>query len=475
MAEVKSAHARRWWTLAVLALSQLMVLLDATVINIALPRAELDLHFSMANRQWVVTAYALAFGSLMLLGGRTALFVGLAGFAVASAIGGAANSFTMLVVARAVQGAFGALLATASLAALSTTFHEPKERAKAFAIYGIIGGSGAAVGLLLGGALTQWASWRWCLFINLFFAAVALVGVAIFVQAGRSDDRQRLDVPGTVLGSAGLFLIVFGFSHAGMSSWGSSGTWVPIVVGVFILAAFVWSQRRSDHPLLPLRILANRTRGGSLIALFLTSMGIYAVFLLLAYYLEDTLGFSPLRTGFAFLPLVIAISLSAGFASARLLARTGPRPLVPTGMALGAMGMVLFTRVTPYSDYFDHVLPGLVVLGLGLGLIFAPAIASATAGVQGHDAGAASAVVNTSQQIGGSIGTALLNTIYITVASRALMGSASGSRSTAAAYLHGYSVAFWWSAGFFGLGTIITLFMLESGATQSESALLSAS
>ena len=485
MAEVKSAHARRWWTLAVLALSQLMVLLDATVINIALPRAELDLHFSMANRQWVVTAYALAFGSLMLLGGRlsdlwgrrTALFVGLAGFAVASAIGGAANSFTMLVVARAVQGAFGALLATASLAALSTTFREPKERAKAFAIYGIIGGSGAAVGLLLGGALTQWASWRWCLFINLFFAAVALVGVAIFVQAGRSDDRQRLDVPGTVLGSAGLFLIVFGFSHAGMSSWGSSGTWVPIIVGVFILAAFVWSQRRSDHPLLPLRILANRTRGGSLIALFLTSMGIYAVFLLLAYYLEDTLGFSPLRTGFAFLPLVIAISLSAGFASARLLARTGPRPLVPTGMALGAMGMVLFTRVTPYSDYFDHVLPGLVVLGLGLGLIFAPAIASATAGVQGYDAGAASAIVNTSQQIGGSIGTALLNTIYITVATRAMTDATPGTGKSliaSLAYLHGYSVAFWWSAGFFGLGTIVTLFMLESGATQSEPALLSA-
>jgi EmrB/QacA subfamily drug resistance transporter len=460
-----------------------MVLLDATVINIALPQAQRDLHFSTGNRQWVVTAYALAFGSLLLLGGRlsdlwgrrTALYVGLAGFALASAMGGAAHSFTMLIVARAVQGLFGALLAPAALAALSVTFHEPKERAKAFAIYGIIGGSGAAIGLLLGGALTQWASWRWCLFINLFFAAIALVGVAIFVQGGRSEHHTRLDVPGTVLGSAGLFFIVYGFSHAWMSSWTNVGTWGSIVLGVGVLALFVWSQRRSDHPLLPLRIVESRTRAGSLIALLLTTMGIYAVFLLLAYYLEETLGFSPLRTGFAFLPLVLAITLSAGFASARLLARTGPRPLVPTGMALATMGMVLFTRVTTYSDYWGHVLPGLVVTGLGLGLIFAPAIASATAGVRARDAGAASAIVNTSQQIGGSIGTALLNTIAVTVTMRALHSSAKPtSLSVTLATVHGYSVAFWWAAGFFGLGAIVSLFMLESGATVTEPAFIAA-
>jgi EmrB/QacA subfamily drug resistance transporter len=482
MAEQESVDPRRWWTLSVLALSQLMVLLDATVINIALPQAQHDLGFTTDNRQWVVTAYALAFGSLMLLGGRlsdlwgrrTALYVGLAGFAVASALGGAANSFAMLIVARAVQGAFGALLATASLAALSVTFREAKERAKAFAIYGIIGGSGAAIGLLLGGALTQFASWRWCLYINLFFAVVALVGVVIFVPGGRSDRHTGLDVPGTVLGSAGLFFIVYGFSHAAMSSWGSGYTWGAMLLGLALLASFVWSQHRSDHPLLPLRILADRTRSGSLIALFLTSMSLYAVFLLLAYYLEVTLGFSPLRTGFAFFPLVLAISASAGFASARLLARTGPRPLVPTGMALSTMAMVLFTRITPYSDYWGHVLPGLVVMGLGLGLIFAPAIASATAHVQSRDAGAASAIVNTSQQIGGSIGTALLNTIAVTVGTRALLHStAPPSQMMAIATLHGYSVAFWWAAGFFGLGTIISLFMLESGASAGDAAFAS--
>jgi EmrB/QacA subfamily drug resistance transporter len=465
-----------------LSLAQLMVLLDATVINIALPQAQRDLHFSMGNRQWVVTAYALAFGSLLLLGGRlsdlwgrrTALYVGLAGFALASAMGGAAHSFTMLIVARAVQGLFGALLAPAALAALSVTFSEPKERAKAFAIYGVIGGSGAAIGLLLGGALTQWASWRWCLFINLFFAAVALVGVAIFVQGGRSRHHTRLDVPGTLLGSAGLFFIVYGFSHAWMSSWTNVATWGSILLGVGVLAIFVWSQHRSDHALLPLRIVQSRTRAGSLIALLLTTMGIYAVFLLLAYYLEETLGFSPLRTGLAFMPLVLAITLSAGFASARLLARTGPRPLVPTGMALATMGMVLFTRVTIYSDYWGHVLPGLVVTGLGLGLIFAPAIASATSGVRSRDAGAASAIVNTSQQIGGSIGTALLNTIAVTVTLRAVHSAKATSLNVALATVHGYSVAFWWAAGFFGLGAIVSLFMLESGATVSEPAYIAA-
>jgi EmrB/QacA subfamily drug resistance transporter len=459
-----------------------MVLLDATVINIALPQAQRDLHFSAGDRQWVVTAYALAFGSLLLLGGRlsdlwgrrTALYVGLAGFALASAMGGAAHSFTVLIIARAVQGLFGALLAPAALASLSVTFSEPKERAKAFAIYGIIGGSGAAIGLILGGALTQWASWRWCLFINLFFAGIALIGVATFVQGGRSEHHSRLDIPGTLLGSAGLFLIVYGFSHAWMSSWTNVLTWGSIALGVGVLALFVWSQHRSDHPLLPLRIVESRTRGGSLIALLLTTMGIYAVFLLLAYYLQETLGFSPLRTGFAFMPLVLAITLSAGFASARLLARTGPRPLVPTGMALATMGMVLFTRVTTYSDYWGHVMPGLVVTGLGLGLVFAPAVASATSGVGSRDAGAASAIVNTSQQIGGSIGTALLNTIAVTVTMRALVGAKTTSLNLAIATVHGYSVAFWWAAGFFGLGAIVSLFMLESGATMTEPAFVAA-
>jgi hypothetical protein len=324
--------------------------------------------------------------------------------------------------------------------------------------------------------LTQWASWRWCLFINLFFAAIALVGVVVFVEGGRSEHHARLDVLGTVLGSAGLFFVVFGFSHAVTSSWSSLATWGSLVIGAMLLALFVLWQQHSKDPLLPLRIVTNRTRAGSLVALLLTSMGIFAVFLLLAYYLEDTLGFSPLRTGVAFMPIVIAISLSASFASARLLPMVGPRPLVPTGMLLGAMGMVLFTRLTPYSDYGGHVLPGLVVLGLGLGLIFAPAIASATAAIERRDVGAASAMVNTTQQIGGSIGTALLNTIAVTVAARAFVhASGTSTQAHQSATLHGYSVAFWWSAGFFAIGAVLTLFMLESGNPVYESELAPAS
>lgn len=477
------ARDHRWWTLAVLSIAQLMVALDATVINIALPRAQLDLHFSSANRQWLITAYALAFGSLLLLGGRlsdlwgrrNALLVGLAGFAGASALGGAAHSFSMLVAARAVQGLFGALLAPAALAALTVTFAEPRERARAFAIYGAIGGSGAAVGLLLGGALTQWASWRWCLFINLFFALVALVGVALFVPRGPSAHRTRLDALGTVLASAGLFFVVYGLGHAVSASWSNALTWGSLALGAALLVAFVLWQRRSTHPLLPLRLVLNRTRAGSLVALFITSIGIFGISLFLAYYLQNTLGFSPMRTGVAFLPLVGAIAFSAFIASARLLPQVGPRPLIPVGMVLGAMGMVLFTKLPANSDYLGHVLPGLVVTGLGLGLIFAPATASATAWIEHRDAGAASALVNTSQQVGGSMGTALLNTIAVSVTSRSLTGwtgaapNSLASRALATdATLHGYTVAFWWAGGFFALGAVFTYFMLVPGVPELE-------
>ena len=467
--------------MGVLSIAQLMVVLDATVINIALPRAQLSLGFSTANRQWLITAYALAFGSLLLVGGRlsdllgrrNALYIGLVGFALASAAGGAAHSFSMLVTARAVQGAFGAVLAPAALASLTTTFQDPKERAKAFSIYGAISASGAAFGLLLGGALTQWASWRWCLFIDLFFAAIALVGVALFVSAGKRDHETRLDPLGTVLGCGGLFMLVYGFSHAVSSNWANPFTWGSLVAGVVLLSAFTLWQRRAKFPLLPLHLVTNRTRAGSLIGLFITAIGLFGVSLFLAYYLQNTLGYSPLRTGVAFLPLVGAIALSATVASARLLAKVGPRPLVPVGMILGMLGMVLFTKLTVHPDYVGNVLPGLIVTGLGLGLIFAPATASATAAIKPADAGAASALVNTTQQIGGSVGTSLLNTLAVSAMMRALpKGPAAASSShayeLAKATIHGDAVAFWWSAGFFGVGALVTFALLESGVPELE-------
>jgi EmrB/QacA subfamily drug resistance transporter len=473
-----SAHARRWWTLSVLSIASLMLTLDSTVINIAMPQAQHDLGFSTANRQWLITAYTLAFGSLLLLGGRlsdlwgrrVSLYVGLSGFAIASAAGGAAHSFTVLVGARALQGVFGALLAPAALATLTTTFEGPRERAQAFSYYGAVTGSGAAIGLLLGGALTQWASWRWCLFINLFFAAFALVGVALFVRDGRGERHTHLDVLGTVLGSGGLFFVVYGLSHAVTSSWSDSATWGSLVIGGLLLVAFTRWQQRSAHPLLPLRLLVNRVRGGSLVALFITNFGLFGISLFLVYYLQAVLGYSPLRTGVDFLPMVIALAFSAFIASARLLAKVGPRPLVPTGMILAMMGIILFTRLAPTTDYLESVLPGLVLTGLGLGLIFSPAVASATAGVSDVDAGAASALVNTTSQIGGSVGAALLNTIAVSATSKALhaVSPTPTIYQSAVATLHGYAVAFWWAAGFFGVGAVIAFGLLESGVPELD-------
>ena len=464
---------RRWWSLGVVSLATLMVALDATIINIALPRAQADLHFTASNRQWLITSYALTFGSLLLLGGRLsdlwgrrrALFIGMTGFAVASALGGAAHTFAVLVTARAIQGAFGALLAPAALATMTTTFVDPDDRAKAFSIYGAISGSGAAIGLVLGGALTQWATWRWCLFINVVIAGVALVGAALFVDPGREARRSRLDVLGTVLASAGLFFIVYGLGNAVTQSWSDEATWGSLVLGAVLLVAFTLWQRRARFPLLPLRTILNRTRGGSLSALFLTNASVFGVSLFLAYYLQTTLGYSPLRTGIDFLPMVASLALSAFVASARLLAKVGPRPLIPTGMILAMMGMVLFTKLGVDSSYVGDVFPGLVLTGLGLGMIYAPAVASATAGVATSEAGAASALVNTAQQIGGSVGVALLNTIAVTVSLRyAGAHETSSAGASAEATLHGYAVAFWWAAGIFGVGAIVSFLLLDSSA-----------
>jgi EmrB/QacA subfamily drug resistance transporter len=466
-----------WLALAALSLCQLMVALDATVINIALPAAQSDLHFSAGNRQWLITAYALTFGSLLLLGGRltdlwgrrNAVLIGLVGFAGASALGGMAHSFNALVTARAIQGGFGALLAPAALALVSVTFEAAAQRAKAFVIFGAISASGAAIGLLLGGALTQWYSWRWCLYINLLFAAIAAIGILAFVGGGKDHHQLKLDVVGTVIGSSGLFFLVYGLGHAESTSWTTSATWLSIASGVILLASFVRTQNSVATPLLPLRLLTHRTRAGSHIALFVTSFGMFGLTLFLAYYLENIARYTPLQTGLAFLPLVLAMALSASVASARLLALVGPRPLIPTGLVLSAMGLVLFTRLPLQPNYASYVLPGLIVLGLGIGLIFAPAVASATWGVEKSEAGAASAVVNATQNIGGSVGTALLNSLAVSATTGALvMIHHPTVQEIGRATLHGYARAFWVAAGLFVVGAIVTFVMLDSGVPESH-------
>jgi EmrB/QacA subfamily drug resistance transporter len=464
-----SRHEYRWLILGVLGIAQLMVVLDATIVNIALPSAQRALAFSNADRQWVVTAYALAFGSLLLVGGRISdlfgrkwTFVGgLAGFAVASAVGGAAGSFGVLITARAVQGAFGAVLAPAALSQLTITFTDPAERGKAFGIFGALAGSGAAVGLLLGGVLTQYLSWRWCLYVNLLFAGIGLTGALLLFANVRPERRPRIDTLGTLLGSGGLFALVYGFSHASTTSWTNATTLGALAASVALLAGFVVVERRVTAPLLPLRVVLHRNRGGSYISVALSSIAIFAVFLFLTYYLQQNLHMSPVTAGAAFLPMVGGIMISSITGNVALVPRFGPRPLVPTGMVLAAAGMFYLTRLTPESSYAADVLPSLIVMGFGFGLIFAPAIATATLGVAEADSGVTSAMVNVSQQVGGSIGTALLSTLAVT-ATRTFATAHPGVHGLAAqAAVHGYTTAFVWSASIFVLGAVVAVGLLQ--------------
>jgi EmrB/QacA subfamily drug resistance transporter len=473
-----SLHTRRWLILAVVGMAQLMVVLDATIVNIALPSAQHALGFSDDSRQWIVTAYALAFGSLLLLGGRIGdyfgrkrVFVaGLLGFAGASALGGFADSFAVLVAARALQGAFGALLAPAALSLLSTTFTEGAERRKAFGIYGAIAGSGGAAGLLLGGVLTEYLSWRWCLYVNLLFAVPAAVAALRLLRHDPVTERPRIDVPGTLTATGGLFALVFGFSNAETQSWGAPLTVAALAAAVVLLAGFVVAERRSPHPLLPLRVVADRARGGSYLAVATVGAGMFGVFLFLTYYLQRTLGFSPIQTGLAFLPMIAVVMVTATLGNTKLVPRFGPRRMVSAGMLFGAGAMLLLTRIGVDTSYATHVLPAIMLLGLGLGLVMAPSMNTATAGVQASDAGVASAMVNTGQQVGGSVGTALLSTLAASAATTFVGGQRPTAQLLAEASVHGYVTAFWWSAGIFAVGAVVCGFLLPGRVASPEPA-----
>ncbi|MGW2389801.1 MFS transporter [Streptomyces lydicamycinicus] len=403
----------------VIAIAQLMVVLDATIVNIALPSAQRDLGMSDANRQWVITAYTLAFGGLLLLGGRIAdlvgrkktFMIGLVGFAVASGLGGAATGSGLLFGARALQGAFGALLAPSALSLLTTTFTIGKERSKAFGIYGAIAGGGAAIGLIAGGLLTEYLDWRWCLYVNVPIAVIAFLGASMFLHDKPERDRVQLDIPGAVLGCGGLVAIVYGCSEAEPRGWGDGLVIGLLAGGVALLAVFGWWQSRAPHPLLPLHIVRDRNRGGAFLTMALAVIAMFGMFLFMTYYLQTVLGYSPVRTGMAFLPMVAAIVVGSTQISARLLHRIPPRFLMVPGALLAAAGLFTLRYLTAEPAYVSHVLPAMLLVGLGMGLIFMPVMATATSGVAPHDSGVTSATVNTAQQVGGSIGTALLNTI----------------------------------------------------------------
>jgi EmrB/QacA subfamily drug resistance transporter len=468
-------HSRRWLILGIISLAQLMIVLDVSIVNIALPDAQKALGFGNGDRQWIVTAYSLAFGSLLLLFGRVsdlvgrrAMFlIGLLVFAAASALGGAAQNFDMLVIARAVQGLAGAMLAPAALSLLSTTFTEAKERATAFAVFGAIAGSGAAIGLLLGGVLTQYLNWRYTLFVNVAISVIAIAGAATLIPrqtAEEEGNRPKLDLPGTLLVSLGLFGIVYGFSNAESHTWSTPSTWGFLLAGGLLIVAFAVWQTRASHPLLPLRVILERNRGGSFLAMFITGIGMFGVFLFLTYYLQEILKYSPVTTGLAFLPLVGALMITATVSTTQLYPRFGAKILIFVGMAIAAGGMAWLTGITPTSSYAANILGPLLLVGFGMGAIFAPGMNAATSGVEERDAGVASAMVNTSQQVGGSVGTALLNSLAASALTSYLVGrNAASSAVQANAAVHSYIVAFWWAAGVFAFGAIVCGLILRPG------------
>jgi EmrB/QacA subfamily drug resistance transporter len=469
---VAAESARRWWVLGVVGLAQLMVVLDATIVNIALPSAQRDLGFSNADRQWVVTAYSLAFGGLLLLGGRLSdlvgrrrmLIIGLVGFAAASALGGAATGFAMLVIGRGLQGAFGAMLAPAALSTLTTTFTNPAERGRAFGVYGAIAGGGGAVGLLLGGVLTEYLSWRWCLYVNVVLAVFAVAGAVRLLAAHPRDPSVHIDWPGTVLVVAGLVAIVYGLSEADTKGWGAPTTLVLLPAGVLLLVAFVLVERRVQHPLLPLPIVLNRFRGGAYLAIGLSAIGVFGIFLFLTYYLQLTLAFSPVKSGLAFLPMIAAIIAASTISSGVLMPRFGPRPLIPVGLLLGAGGLALLAvQLGLRTSYLDWILPALLMVGAGLGVVFGCALNSATYGTGAADAGVASALVNTNQQVGGSIGTALLNTLAASALTSYVLAHGRSPLTLAQAAVHSYIVGFWVSAAILAGSAVVCGLVLPSG------------
>ena len=467
-------YARRWAALAIIAVAQLMVVLDATITNIALPHAQADLGIAQSNAQWILTAYTLTFGGLLLLGGRIADFwgrkrtfvFGILGFAVASALGGLAPNGATLFAARGLQGVFGALLAPASLALLTVLFTDAKERAKAFGVYGAIAGGGAALGLVMGGVLTEYADWRWCLLVNIPVALIALPFALRLVPESRAHGNTRYDVPGAVLVTLGLISLVYGFTKAAQDGWTSGPTLSFIGGALVLLAAFVAVELRSAHPLLPLRIVTDRNRGGAYLASLLIGAGFIGSTLFLTYYFQQILGYSPIRAGLASLPMTAGVLVSAGLASA-LLPRIGPRMLMTAGGLIASAGMLLMTRIGVDTAYASHVLPALLLLGFGLGFLFVPLGNVGLVGVDPHDAGAASAVVNASQQVGGSLGVALLNTIAISAGTGYLEAhpptSQTDTLALARGTVHGFQVGFGWGAALLFLGAVVVMVFIRAG------------
>jgi EmrB/QacA subfamily drug resistance transporter len=454
-----AGHSHLGLALVVIAAAQLMVVLDGTITNIALPSIQEDLDVSASGLAWVVTSYSLAFGGLLLLGGRAGdlygrrrvFRIGITIFTAASLLGGFAPTVELLIAARVLQGLGGAIAAPTALSLIATTFPEGGPRNRAMGVYAAMAGIGGTIGLLLGGVLTDYLSWRWVLFVNVPIGVAVLAGTVVLAGAGR--EHGRLDVPGAVIGTAGLVSLVYAITRGGNDGWADHLTVSFFVAAAILLIAFVAIQTRSDHPMMPLRLLANRNRSGSYATMLLLGSGMFATFYFLTLYMQQVLGYSPVKTGLAYLPFSIGMSFAAGF-SARLAGRVAPRGLAGPGLVIGAAGMFWFTQLEPGSSYLTALAPAMFVTAVGLGMTFVPMTLGAVAGTTHRDAGIASALLNAAQQIGGALGLAILSTIATTAANNRLPNADAAFfrglathdfdlvRRAQEALTHGYTTAF---------------------------------
>jgi EmrB/QacA subfamily drug resistance transporter len=465
-----SKSNRRWFTLGVVAISQLTVVIDLTIVNVALPDAQRALGISDGNRQWVVTSYALAFGSLLLLGGRIAdywgrkrsFIVGLIGFAAASALGGVSQSGAQLFGARALQGVFGALLAPAALSVLQIAFPSGRERARAFSVFGAVAGGGAALGSVVGGILTEYANWRWCLLVNVPVVIFSVIAASYFVDESKAQGDTRYDLPGAVSATLGLAALVFGFTKASMDGWGATSTLLFLAAGVVFLVAFVLIEIRSSHPLLPMKIVLHRTRGGSLLTALLAGSALLGVMLFLTYYMQVTLHYTPLKAGLASLPTTAVFVVGTGIIE-RAMVRFGPQTLMIFGAIVASIGTIVLTQISLTVPYWQCVLPGQLILGTGLVSLFIPLSSAALIDVDDHDAGAASGMLNATQQVGGAVGTALFSTIYASAVAGYLARHANVDSAVALSQVHGYVVAFRWASAAMLLAALSAVTLIRVG------------
>jgi EmrB/QacA subfamily drug resistance transporter len=454
-----------WLVLVLVALAQFMVILDATIVNVALPSIQRGLHFSSENLQWVVNAYTLAFGGFLLLGGRAAdlfgrkrLFLaGIALFSAASLVNGLATSATMLIVGRALQGLGGALVAPAALSIITTTFADGRERTRALGVWSAVAVGGGAVGLLLGGILTDLVSWQWVFFVNVPVGAIALLLSMRYVPESRvTGGASRIDVWGAVTVTAGLLVAVYAIVNAQSAGWVSLQTFGLGAVAVALIAAFIAVEARHRHPLIRLGILRVRSLAGADSAMLLVASGMFSMFFFASLYVQDVLGYSPLRAGLAFLPVTAGIITGAGL-SQRLIRSVGVRAVGVAGMSLSAIGLVVLSRIPVAGSYGVDLLPGLIMMAVGMGLTFVPITLIATTNVDQRDAGLASGLLNTAQQVGGALGLAILATLSADRTGSILggLGHAPAAAERASALVSGFQLAFLIAAGMIASGAVI--------------------